>query len=523
MAQAPSSAAAQAALAERTLMRRRLLPFVKRFEPAYKAGWVHELACRKLEAFSRAVADEKSPRLMLLMPPRSGKSRLASVRFPSWHLGQYPTHEYISAAYNISLPIGFSRHIRTLFDNPIYKALFPEAQLDPNVTAAEQWLLTMGGGYLAAGVGGGINGKGAHVLGIDDPIKNAEEADSATTRDAVWDWYGSTAYTRLAPGGGVLVIQTWWNDDDLAGRLQQMMADNRDDDDVDNFEVLKFPAIAEHDEWLTPTDTIWRESDDVAKPDGAQLLRSKGEALHPERYTLKALLKIKKTLEPRHWAALYQQNPIPDEGLYFSREMFRGLDDRLPGERDVRQAWDFAISEKDLAAYTVGATGCLDYEDNLEIFDVVRGKWGSYEIVENMLNQYEKHMDRHLEIGVEMGQIWLALKPMFLKRCAERRLYPVLKELKPITDKVARARPLQGRMQQGKVKFNMKAPWFEKLQHEFLRFPGGALKDQVDACAWLGQMCVGSAAPRPPAVKAKKSWKDKLRAYSDAGASHMSA
>ena len=524
MTAADVAARAKAALAERTLLRRRFLPFVQKFEPQYKAGWVHALACRRLERFSREVAEGLSPRLLLLMPPRVGKSRLASVRFPSWHLGQYPTHEYISASYNISLPISFSRHIRALFDDPVYKATFPEAVLDPSSQSVEQWLLTLGGGYLAAGVGGGITGKGAHVLTIDDPVKNAEEADSQTVRDALWDWYGSTAYTRLAPGGGVLVIQTWWNDDDLAGRIQQQMRDYADDPDVDRFEVLRFPAIADEEEWLTPDDRIWRPSDDETKPEGSQKLRDRGDPLHPERYGLKALLRIKRTLEPRHWAALYQQNPIPDEGLYFSKEMFHPVaPTRIPGERDVRQAWDFAISEKDLAAYTVGATGALDYGDNLEFLDIVRGRWDSYGIVEAMLDQYEQHQFRHLETGVENGQIWLAIKPLFLKRCEERRLYPVIRELKPITDKVARARPLQGRMQQGKVKFLMDAPWFEKLKHEFLRFPGGAFKDQVDACAWLAQMCVGAAPPATPPKLVKESWRDKLWHLVGSETSHMTA
>jgi hypothetical protein len=101
------------------------------------------------------------------------------------------------------------------------------------------------GGFIAAGVGGGITGKGAHMLSIDDPIKNHEEADSLLVREGLWDWYGSTAYTRLAPGGGVLVIQTCWHDDDLAGRLQQAMQAGKDDPDVDQFEIIKYPAVAE--------------------------------------------------------------------------------------------------------------------------------------------------------------------------------------------------------------------------------------------------------------------------------------
>jgi hypothetical protein len=130
--------------------------------------------------------------------------------FPAWHLGRQPDHEIIACSYNVSLAMAFSRKVKETIADPAYESVFA-TRLNPNNQSAEEWGLAGGsrGGYVAAGVGGGITGKGAHVLLIDDPIKNAEEADSPDVREKLMDWYGSTAYTRLAPGGGVLVIQTW--------------------------------------------------------------------------------------------------------------------------------------------------------------------------------------------------------------------------------------------------------------------------------------------------------------------------
>lgn len=506
--------------ARRTLLRRRLMPYIKHYRPTYKAGWVHELVCRKLEKFSDQVAQELSPRLMLLVPPRHGKSTLVSEELPSWHLGRNPLHEFISASYNISLPVKFSRRIRSRLRDGTYQALFPDAVLDPESQSVEEWLLTAGGGYLAAGVGGGITGKGAHVLGIDDPIKNAEEADSVAILESIWDWYGSTAYSRLAPGGGVLLTQTWWSEGDLAGRIQEAM---RDDPEFDRFEIIKFPAIAEEDEYLTPDDTIWRESDGTDKPDDAQLLRSAGDPLHPERYTLKQLLQIKKTLMPRHWSALYQQNPQPDEGPYFAKSMFLPLNNPLPGERYMYQAWDFAITEKQASDWTVGVTGGVDCDDTLEAIDLQRFRTkDSMQIVDRMLDAYALY--RPQVVGVEDGQIWKTMAAYFTKRCQERKLYPVVRPLKPITDKAARARPLQGRMAQGKVVWKMDAPWFERCQREMLRFQAGGINDdQVDAWAWLAHMIVGTSAPRRT-LRKEKSWKDQLNTMLRAGGtSHMTA
>ncbi len=217
-------------MASRVLSKRRFLPFVKRMNDQYQAGWVHEDICRRLEQFSDDVNNKKSPRLMLLMPPRHGKSELASRSFPAWHLGRFPDHEFIACSYNMDLATDFSRKVKMILEDPNYQSIFPETKLDPDNRSAEKWVVHgKRGGYVAAGVGGGITGRGAHVLVIDDPIKSAEDADSADNREKLWQWYLSTAYSRLAPGAGVLLIQTWWHDSDLAGQLQTMMRSNAEE------------------------------------------------------------------------------------------------------------------------------------------------------------------------------------------------------------------------------------------------------------------------------------------------------
>ena len=238
---------ARAELALRFLTRKRLLPFVERFNPDYQAGWVHKDICQRLEEFSKDVTEKKSPRLMLFMPPRHGKSTLASVAFPAWHLGRNPQHEFISCSYSGSLAMAFSRKVRGLLREDGFKSAF-KTRLDPQSQSAEAWLTTGGGGFVAAGVGGGITGKGAHILVIDDPVKNRDDAESSNARESTWDWYTSTAYTRLAPGGGVLVILTRWHDDDLAGRLLKAAADNGE-----QWEVVNYPARAEVDEQFRKT------------------------------------------------------------------------------------------------------------------------------------------------------------------------------------------------------------------------------------------------------------------------------
>lgn len=514
----PKVLAAQVELAQRILAKRHLIPFTQRINPRYSAGWVHQDIARRLERFSREVAEGKSPRLMILMPPRHGKSELASRMFPAWHLGHYPEHEIIACSYNVSLAMSFSRKVKEVFVDPGYQSVFT-TRLHPDFQANEEWgIAGTRGGYVAAGVGGGITGKGAHVLLIDDPIKNAEEADSADVREKLWDWYGSTAYTRLAPGGGVLVIQTWWHDDDLAGKLQTAMAS---DPEADQFEIVKYPAIAEHDEYLDDeTDLIVYDE----PPASGRMLRKKGEALHPERYDLVKLNRIRKTIPNRFWAALYQQNPVPDDGAYFTKEQFR--QGALPPLKraNVYVAFDFAISEKKHNDYTVGSVGLQDENDILHVADMVRFKSGdAFFIVESILNLCQKWYSPNLILGMEDGQIYRAIESLLKKRMRERKFYPSVVLLKPITDKQARARPLQGRMQQGMVSFAEGAGWYDAARTEMLRFPAGVHDDQVDSLAWMTTMAVGREPPRAQQAKPMKSWKDKVRSLMGGGGGHMTA
>lgn len=534
-------------MAKRVLARRSLIPFTQRFYPQYRPGWVHYDIARRLEQFMREVEAQLSPRLMLLVPPRHGKSELASIRFPAFVLGHHPDWEVINCGYNLDLPMRFSRKVREIVRDPGYKPLFADTAMDPDSQSAEAWNTTAGGGFTAAGVGGGITGKGATVLTIDDPIKNQEEADSINTRDGLWDWYWSTAYSRLSPGGGVLIIQTWWHDDDLAGRLQQKM---RHEEDSDTFTIIKYPALAEkweyrnnetglierYEEPLDESHIQLREAacltdnEPVSLNEGAlELLRMPGEALHPQRYNEKMMRSMRANQPPRIWSALYQQNPVPDEGVYFKKEYFKY--EPTPPEaynRNVYQAWDFAIGERQQNDYTVGVTFIQDEADFLHLVEVVRFKADSFVIVEEMLDAAERwgsEPTAPLTLGVEDSQIWKAIRPLFEKRMSERGLYPPYEVLRPLTDKMARARPLQGRLQQGRIYFPSEKPWAAEVEKELLRFPAGAHDDIVDAMSWAVHLAVGKSPRQRARKKAPASWRDKLSNHiSRAGnAGHMAA
>jgi predicted phage terminase large subunit-like protein len=506
------------------------MEFTCQMENDYQPGWVHYDICERLEKFSRDVIEKRSPRLMLLVPPRHGKSTLASQTFPAWHLGHCPHHEIINVGYNLDLPTRFSRRVREIIQMPEYAAVFPDTVLDKNSAAVEAWLTTKRGGFTAAGRGGGITGKGAHILTVDDPLKNLEEADNFEIREKLEDWYFAAAYTRLAPGGGVLIIETMWHDDDLAGRLMNKMLM---DPLADIFEIVRYPAISEKYEYRHKESRIITAVDQaIARVDAPllELLREPGEALHEERYSLEFLQRVKANAPGRVWSALYQQDPVPREGLFFNENMFHVTPSAPPKEfKRYYMAWDFAISEKQRADFTVGCCLMQDENDNLYLVDLVRFQGDSRRIQDefiSMILRWSGIPGSSLALGVEDGQIWKSLKNMLRSRMKEEKAYVAVETMQALTDKASRATVLQGRMELGRFWFIEGSPWWKDTQRELQRFPAGKNDDIVDALSWAVRLATGKKPKRAPAAKKLKSWKESLAKFAhvaggDGG--HMSA
>jgi predicted phage terminase large subunit-like protein len=235
----------------------------------------------------RAILDtirgRSEPILVIEAPPRHGKSELVSKYLPAWYLGTFPDRQVMLAGYEANFARSWGRRARELLDE-WGPALFSVTVRD-DVRAANDWGLEgRAGGMLTAGAGGPMTGRGAHLLIIDDPIKNAEDAQSETIRDKLWDWWQSTASTRIEPNGCAIIIATRWHTDDLSGRLIA----NSQTPDGQPIRRLHLPAFA--------------EADDV-------LGRTAGDPLWPERWPPEKLDRQRKSLEDPWWNALYQQNP----------------------------------------------------------------------------------------------------------------------------------------------------------------------------------------------------------------------
>lgn len=303
---------------------------------------------------------------MVFMPPRHGKSELASRRFPAWYLGANPTKQIIASSYNSELAGDFGRDVRNIVGSKEYQALFG-VRLAEDSQAANRWHTDKGGSYVAAGVGTAITGRGAHILLIDDPIKDREEADSSHTRNRVWDWYTSTAYTRLMPGGAVVLIQTRWHEDDLAGRL--LTAQNRTGGD--KWDVLELKAI-----------------------------NDEGEALWPEWYPVEELDRIRHVVGPRDWSALYQQSPVPDGRSEFRRDWLCWYHDALTGAgMNVYLIADPAGEKKKTSDRTAMWVVGLNADGNYYLLDFLYDRMNLTERAREIMRLHRKW--KPLRVGYE--------------------------------------------------------------------------------------------------------------------------
>lgn len=239
----------------------------------------------------RDIARGHARKVLITMPPRHGKSRRAARWAPLWYLSRHPDHRVMIASYSADLADDHGRWIRDAivsYGPQIGLALHAGSKAANRFDLADpETGERLEGGLVTAGVGGGLTGKGAHLAIVDDPIKDAADAESPTMRRRLWEWWTSVLNTRIEPGGSIIVIQTRWHEQDLAGKILQ-------GEDAGDWTCIDLPAICDSDD--DPLD------------------RKVGQALWPLRYGRKALHKIRRAVGERVWWSLFMQKPRPLEG-----------------------------------------------------------------------------------------------------------------------------------------------------------------------------------------------------------------
>lgn len=449
----------------------------------YKLEWFHEEIAEKLEDGYRRLKKGEDVRLMIFMPPRHGKSDLATQKFPSWVLGKDPETEIMVASYSDELATDFGQKTRAIMNQPEYQTMF-DTRLRADAKAKGKWMTGQKGGYTAVGVGGALTGRGFKIGIVDDPFKNREEADSATIRDSRDGWYKSTFGTREEGCSMIVFILTRWHDDDLAGRiLHEAEEAKKNGEPHDEWEIIQYKAIATEDEYH----------------------RNEGQALWNEKFPLEKLLKKKASMGSYEFSALYQQTPIDEANRKFKSEFYRyrafeeiekmetynvmTIDPR--GADDVKKGSDY-----------IGITvNFIDNQGNWNIL-CTRMKLSSTQLLDLMFNHWQKY-NLH-KICIEDNQFTQGLKISWEERSRVTGVFPVIELVKTGgKQKELRIEALVPRYERGTV-YHLTINGINqcaKLEDELMLFPKAAHDDASDSLAYQTQVAV-----RPQNTTAKPTY-----------------
>ena len=479
-------------LAERDFLR--FCGFVDRKHPV-DAQHVQVLA-RKLEQVAEYInsgGKRGIPRLMVFMPPRYWKSQTASRKFPAWLLGKNPDLRIILTSYNADLASKHSKAVRDLIMSEEYSQVFgalsstdEPVELDAESKASASWdIADHIGGMQAAGVGGGITGFGANLLIIDDPVKGRKEASSETISDDQYEWYKSTAYTRLEDHGAVIVIQTRWDVKDLSGRLLTAMVS---DEDADQWDVVFMPAVAPAESEYPKTVEDFRENllGGVFLPmAGDQLGRKAGEPLWEKKHDAEALRIKKANMDDFEFAAQYDQMPKLASGNFFDEDDFGEVAHAPNGLQWYRYV-DLALGKTEQSDFNASAAVAMDGNGNEYIRDMIR---------ERNLDLFLGSVKAAMLSDEEHGTIWgiegnafqsLVVKQFMKDKSLANVAIVEVSRTSGDGDKAQWAQPWRLRAKQKKV-FLVRGAWNLTFKREAVNFPKGH-DDQIDTVSGGNQM-----------------------------------
>lgn len=418
----------------------------------------HEMIAEKLTD----VINGDTLRLIIEMPPRMGKSEMVGFQTIPWAWGRNPWWQIIYGTYNSDFAKDQGKIIKGRLMSEAHGQVFPGFELRKDSKAADSMMTTGGGVLSLRGREAAATGKGGDLIVIDDPIKDDLEATSVRVRNDIWNWYNKVMYTRLMPGGRIIIIHTRWHEDDLIGRLTDPTNEHYRAKEAAKWEVLKLPALL----------------------DNPKTGEKESLPLWPNRYSKEHLLGIKE-LDPKTFYSLYQQEPSPDEGDFFKRDWIKLYDaEELPKNLRTYTASDHAVGTGQRNDSTVLLTVGVDEDDNIWVLDCWWEKKETDAVVEAMLIEMRRW--KPIYWWAEKGHISKSIGPFLRKRMNETRTYTAVHEVTPVHDKVTRARSIQGRMSMGKVFFPRFAHWWGAAENEILKFPNATHDDFVDALAHVG-------------------------------------
>ena len=297
-------------------IRNSFLLFCRNMQPEWTFVKHHKFVCSEIQK----TVNDVDGRLLLSVPPGYGKSSLCSQMLPAYLLGINPKAKILLVTYGAALSNSHGVQARRYMSAPQYQAIFTTRIAGSGESGSFE--TTEGGSLRCVGRGGAITGFRATHLILDDTLKNNIEAQSETILKNLYEWFSTTAYSRLLPGGSAIAFNTRWSKADLIGKI------------IDNYK--------------TPTGEDWPyfNLEAIADKEECPLGRAKGEALWPTFQSLKALQQIRKAT-PKTFGALYQGDPTDEAAVPIKRTSILQATIGViqQSNRKIIASWDTASTE----------------------------------------------------------------------------------------------------------------------------------------------------------------------------------
>lgn len=430
---------------------------------------------RQIAEVLEQVAAAKHTQVILCMPPRHGKTKLATESFAGWYSGLHPDHDVAVAMATDLLATDIGSNVRNTMLTPGYQQVFPKHKLISGGRAKDNIQTTKKGRLVFVGRGGTLNGRGAHLLLVDDLYKDALEAQSQTIRDQAWDWFIKVALFRRMGEKLTILTMTRWHSDDIIGRLTDPNNPHYNAEEAAEWKIIRLPGLAEENDALgrKPGEALWPdETDETGK-------------VTVKRFSRKYLLSAQRK-DPLGFAALVQQTPTLQDGDLFRKDDIRYYTpSELPDDLRIYCSSDHAVALGQRNDPSCLLKIGIDSRDDIYILNCIWRKMPSDQAVEAMLAMASGNQ-RPLIWWAEKDKITKAIGPFLRKRMAETRTYINIKEVNPATDKTQRAQSIAGRVAMRKVFFPKEELWVQNAVNEMLAFPNGTHDDFVDALAYIG-------------------------------------
>lgn len=433
--------------------------FRQTINPKLKWGWWQAEVTNELEIFAQQLTLGRKPKLVIEAPPQHGKSVLI-IDFIAWQAGRNPNQRTIYASFSDRLGKRANLRLQRIMRSEAYQRIFPNTDIpspgDTTKQRTQNFLeytdyvdangieRQVEGFFRNTTVGGSVTGESLDLGIVDDPLRGRQDASSDVKREAVWNWFTDDFFTRFSEDAGLLFILTRWHLDDPVGRLLE-----RDK----TVKVLKYKAIAEEDE----------------------LHRKKGEALFPEHKSLEFLEQRRKIMAPGNWLALYQQQPVADEGEIFDVSQFQIVDAIPAGVVRWCRGWDF------------GASSGGDFTAGVRIGALPDGRYIIVHVVHVQQRTHKRDatlkqtaaadgLSTLQSLPQDPGAAGKAQIEYWTTQLSGARIHSSLES----GDKVIRSEPFAAQVNVGNVML-LRGEWNQPYIDELAVFPGGKYDDRVDS------------------------------------------